>query len=162
MCRARAAYGCPTHAGEYEMTSPPFHAGDFVWCAFPEREHPARPSRRLHVGYTLAVSPDQAIVAYTTSQPLRHVAARPGVIHFSAEQAAEFGQMRPFWLHLWRVARLPVTPAWFPRLPDPASMVVGSVPMTLRRELEAKTKAIFSRHRTETEQLGPLLPRGGD
>lgn len=143
------------------MTSPPFHAGDFVWCAFPESEHPARPSRRLHVSYVLAVSTDQAIVAYTTSQPLRHVAGRPGVIHFSAEQAAQLGQMRPFWLHLWRLARLPVTLAWFPRLSDPAGMVVGSVSLTLRRELEAKTKEVFSRHRPETEQLGPPLPRGG-
>jgi len=143
------------------MSFSSFHAGDFVWCAFPEREHPARPSRHLHVCYVLAVAPDQAIVAYTTSQPMPHAAGRPGVIHFSAERAAALGQLRPFWLHLWRVARLPVTSGWFPRLSDPASMVIGSVTPAMRRELETKTKEVFTRHDRETEQLGPLRPRGG-
>jgi len=143
------------------MTSPPFHVGDFVWCAFPESEYPARPSRHRHVTYVLAVAADQAIVAYTTSQPSLYAAGRPGVIHFSAEHAADLGQMRAFWLHLWRVARLPVTPDWFPNLSDPANVVVGSVSQAMQRELEAKTKEVFTRHRLETEQLGTLRPRGG-
>jgi hypothetical protein len=144
------------------MTSPPFHVGDFVWCAFPEGEYPAKPSRHLHVSYVLAVSADQAIVAYTTSRPLRHAAGRPGVIHFSARQAADLGQTRAFWLHLWRVAHLPVTPVWFPHVSDPTNTMVGRVSQTMRRELEAKTKEVFSRHRPETEQLGPLRPRGAE
>lgn len=161
------------------MTFPPFHVGDFVWCAFPESEHPARPSRSRHVAYTLAVTGSipataitgssapseptyQCIVAYTTSQPLRHAAGRPGIIPFSAEQAAGLGQQRAFWLHLWRVAYLPVTPIWFPRLLDLSNGVVGSASRTVRRALEAKTKEVFSRHRPETEQLGPLRPRGGN
>ena len=36
------------------MTSSPFREGDFVWCAFPERENPVRPGP-LHLAYTLAV-----------------------------------------------------------------------------------------------------------
>lgn len=161
------------------MISLPFHVGDFVWCAFPEREHPVRPSRRLHVGYTLAITGSisaapiaapstpsdpayQCIVAYTTSQPWRHAMERPGAVSFSAEQAAGLGQQRAFWLHLWRVAYLPVTPIWFPRLSDPSNGVVGSVSRTMRRELEAKTKEVFNRHRLETEQLGPLRPRSGN
>jgi hypothetical protein len=144
------------------MTSPPFHVGDFVWCAFPESENPARPSRHHHVSYVLAASAEQAIVAYTTSQPLRQVAGRPGAIHFSAEQAANLGQTREFWLHLWRVVHLPVSPVWFPGLSNPANVVVGRVSQTMRRELEAKTKEVFSRHRPETEQFGPLRPRGGE
>jgi len=71
---------------------------------------------------------------------MRHAAGRPGVIHFSAEQAANLGQKRAFWLHLWRVARLPVTPVWFPGLSDPTGVVVGSASQTMRRELEVKTK----------------------
>jgi hypothetical protein len=161
------------------MTSAPFHVGDFVRCAFPESEHPARPSRYHHIAYTLALTGSissttitasstpsrlsyQCIVAYTTSQPLRHAAGRPGVIPFSAEQAADLGQQRAFWLHLWRIAYLPVTPVWFPRMSDPGNGVVGSVSLTMRRELEARTKETFSRHRRETELLGPLRPHGGD
>jgi hypothetical protein len=156
------------------MTPTPFHVGDFVWCAFPESEHPARPSHHLHVVYILVItrpisaatvsefsaSPGPTcLVAYTTSQPLRHAAGRPGVIPFSAEQAAGLGQQRAFWLHLWRVAHLPMTPTWFPRLPDPGNGVVGSVSVPMRRELDAKAKDVFRRHRLETEQLGPLRPR---
>jgi hypothetical protein len=100
----------------------------------------------------------QSIVAYTTSRSWPHAAGRPGVIAFSAEQAATLGQQRAFWLHLWRVAYLPVTPTWFPRLLTSGSGVVGTVPVTLRRELEAKTMEVFSRHGRDTEQLGPLRP----
>jgi hypothetical protein len=109
------------------LTSPPFHPGDFVWCAFPEHEAPDRPSRGLHIAYTLAVTgafsatvislsatpadpQAQSVVAYTTSQPRPHAGNRPGMVSFSAEEAATFGQQRPFVLHLWRVAYLPITP----------------------------------------------------
>jgi len=167
-----------TYPDGYGMTSPPFHVGDFVWCAFPESEHPVRPSRHLHVSYVLATTasisataianpstpPDhtyQCIVAYTTSQSRRHVIGRPGVVSFSAEQAAELGQQRAFWLYLWRVAYLPVTPIWFPRLSELGSGVVGSVSRAMQRELETKIKAVFTRHRPEIEQLGPLRPHDG-
>ena len=63
----------------------------------------------------------QAYVAYTTSRPPPHDGEQPVLSAFSAEQAAELNQRRPFWLHLQRVAFLPVTPQWFPRLPRAAS-----------------------------------------
>src|SRR5580698_9490591 len=37
------------------VISPRFVAGDLLWCAFPETEHPATPSRIQHIGYTLLV-----------------------------------------------------------------------------------------------------------
>ena len=156
------------------MSSFPFRAGDFVWCAFPESEHPVKPSDHPHIGYVLAVAAPkpapggstrpppsaahQAIIAYTTSQPWPHASGRPGVIAFSAEQAATLGQQRPFVLHLWRVAYLPVTLSWFPRLSMPGGGVAGSAPQTLRRELETRTMDVFRRHAENVEQLGPLRP----
>src|SRR5208283_1586866 len=140
------------------ITPPKFIAGDFVWCAFPESEHPARPSRIQHVGYTLLivgagatghrVSDHQhdAMIAYTTSRPWPHAAGRPGVIAFSSEQAATLGQRRGFVLHLWRVARLPVIPTWFPRLFAADAGVLGRASATLRIRLEDEAARVFARH----------------
>jgi hypothetical protein len=81
------------------------------------------------------------------------------MVSFSAEEAATFGQQRPFVLHLWRVAYLPITPAWFPNLATPGHGVVGSVPRKLRLEFEARTGEVFTRHLAEVERLGPLRPK---
>ncbi len=84
------------------MTVPPLQQGDFVWCAFPEREAPLRPGP-LHVGYTLAVAAvaggHGVMVAYTTSQPWSGPLP-PGVIAFDSEEAASLGQARAFVLDL--------------------------------------------------------------
>jgi hypothetical protein len=149
----------------------PFRPGEFVWSAFPQTEHPDRPSRHLHLGYVLTVTESrlatwgppldfehQAVLAYTTSQPWPHAAGRPGVISFSPEQALMLGQRRPFVLHLWRVAHLPVTLRWFPRLSTPERGVVGRVSATQRRQLETETTNVFTRHPDTVERLGPLRP----
>lgn len=148
------------------MTPPPIEAGDFVWCAFPEREHPASPSRHPHIGYALVVAlgtstagGPRAIVAYTTSRPGQHDGKRPGVVPFSAEEAAALGQKRPFWLHLWRIAYLPVTEAWFPNLASPDKVVLGRLPPARRTEIEAIAIRVQQRHPNEVERLGPLRPR---
>jgi hypothetical protein len=46
------------------VNQPTFRAGDFAWCAFPESEHPVRPSRHLHIAYreTATAEALQAIV----------------------------------------------------------------------------------------------------
>ena len=99
------------------MTLPALQQGDFVWCAFPERETPLRPGP-LHVAYTLAVaavgSGYGVMTAYTTSQTW--AGALPhGVIAFDSAEAAGLGQTRAFVLDLRRLAYLPITVAWFPR-----------------------------------------------
>jgi hypothetical protein len=64
-----------------------------------------------------------AIVAYTTSQ--LWPGSRPqGVVAFSTEEAAQLGQARGFVLDLRRMAYLPITPIWFPRLEDPGACSV--------------------------------------
>jgi hypothetical protein len=153
------------------VTAPRFIAGDFLWCAFPETEHPATPSRTHHIGYTLLVveagaasrrAPDHehdALIAYTTSRKWPHAAARPGVIAFSSDQAAMLGQRRGFVLHLWRVARLPVIPAWFPRLSAADAGVVGRASTTLRLRLADEAARVFARHADNVERLGPGTPK---
>ena len=76
------------------MSSSPLHRGDFVWCAFPEGEHPDIPNQHRHIGYVLTVadptgaqSEHRAMVAYTTSQPWPLAAQRPdaGVVGRASE-----------------------------------------------------------------------------
>jgi hypothetical protein len=153
------------------VNPPRFVAGDFLWCAFPETERPATPSRTQHIGYALVVveaaaaerrtadHDHDALIAYTTSRPWPHAAGRPGVISFTPEQAARLGQRRGFVLHLWRVGRLPVIPAWFPRLAAVDAVVVGRASTALRLRLAAEASAVFARHRDTFERLGPGAPR---
>jgi hypothetical protein len=147
-------------------TPPKFIAGDFVWCAFPETEQPTRPSRIRHIGYTLLIvepgaagrrvssHEHDALIAYTTSRPWPHAAGGPSVISFSSEQAATLGQRRGFVLRLWRVARLAVIPAWFPRLSAPDAGVLGHAPKSLRLRLEDEAARVFARHTDNAERLG--------
>ncbi len=109
------------------MTPPPLQQGDFVWCAFPEREAPLRPGP-LHVAYILAVAAVAGgygvMAAYTTSQPWTG-ALPQGVLSFDRSAAASLGQSRAFVLDLRRLAYLPLTVAWFPRLTEPDAGVLG-------------------------------------
>lgn len=148
------------------MSSSPLHRGDFVWCAFPEGEHPDVPSQHRHIAYVVTVADPtgaqtehRAMVAYTTSQPWPLAAQRPGVVPFALDRARALGQQHPFVLHLWRAAIVPVTPEWFPLLSAPDAGVVGRASEALKRELEAKLKDVLTRHRGSMDVLGPDRPR---
>ncbi|MDR3658288.1 MAG: hypothetical protein P4L48_22330 [Mycobacterium sp.] len=154
------------------MTNLPIEPGEFVWCAFPERENPDKPSRHLHVVYALVVAlatpgtggsgisgDPRAVVAYTTSRPWPIAARRPGVIPFTTDEAEAVGQTRPFWLHLWRVAYVPVTPIWFPQLGNPGHGVVGRLTQAKRLEIEAAAIRVQIRHEHDVERLGPHRPK---
>jgi hypothetical protein len=87
----------------------PLHHGDFVWCAFPEREAPLRPGP-MHVTYTVGIGGTptlpMAIVAYTTSQSWTG-ARPPGVVVLSAAEAAQLGKPGGLcWIcDRWRTSR---------------------------------------------------------
>jgi len=138
------------------VTAPALQQGDFTWCAFPEREAPLRPGP-LHVAHTLAVAAVAggygAMVAYTTGQPWAG-ALPPGVLAFDNEQAAGLGQARAFVLDLRRLAYLPLTATWFPRVGEAGTGVLGRAPRALRDRANAVT-AELARRRPET------LSRGG-
>ena len=82
---------------------PLLRQGNFAWCAFPEREAPLRPGP-LHVAYVAAGAGHHgAMVADTTSQPWPG-SLLVGVLAFTEEETAAFGQARAFVLNLRRLA----------------------------------------------------------
>ena len=140
------------------MTAHPFRVGEFVWCAFPVSENPIQPGPH-HIAYTLAVSgvaeDFSAILAYTTSQTAPAVLP-VGVRRFSASEAALLGQDKAFLLNLRRMAFLPVTSAWFPRLAWNDCGIVGRAPGALRREIEDAATDLMRRRGGDVERLGPF------
>ncbi len=140
------------------MTAPRLDQGDFVWCAFPEREAPLGPGP-LHVAYTLAVGAVAGgygvMAAYTTSQPWDG-ALPQGVIAFSSEEAAGLGQARAFVLDLRRIAYLPLTTRWFPRLDASGAGVLGRAPRPLRDRVNAIMGELVKRRPGTLTRSGPL------
>jgi len=140
------------------VTAPSLRQGDFVWCAFPEREAPLRPGP-LHVAYTLAVAEVgggyAVIAAFTTSQPW--VGALPqGVVAFDSTEAAGLGQARAFLLDLRRLAYLPLTAAWFPRIAAEGAGVLGRTPKALRDRPNMMATDLVKRRPESLSRSGPL------
>ena len=137
---------------------PALQQGDFVWCAFPEREAPLRPGP-LHVAYTLAVAAvgegHGVMATYTTSQPW--TGALPhGVIAFDGAEAASLGQARAFVLDLRRMAYLPLTTTWFPRAGEEGAGVLGRAPRVLRDRVNAMATELVRRRPESLSRGGPL------
>lgn len=140
------------------MTAPPLQQGDFVWCAFPEREAPLRPGP-LHVAYTLAVAVVAGgygvMAAYTTSQPWIG-SLPPGVLTFDSKEAAGLGQARAFVLDVRRLAYLPLTATWFPRTGEAETGVLGRAPKTLQDRVNAIATELAKRRPESLSRSGPL------
>jgi hypothetical protein len=134
--------------------------GAFVRVLFPTREKPRQPGL-LHIGYVLVVTATEAMVAYTTSQPWPAAVPLPaGARVFSPDEALRLNQSRAFLLRLDVLARLPLTPIWFPDLNRGASglnanEVIAVAPAPLQAEL-AKFAMNLARRRRELMQMrGP-------
>ncbi len=113
----------------------------------------------LHVAYTLAVAAVAGgygvMAAYTTSQPW--AGALPhGVIAFDSEEAAKLGQACAFVLDLRRLAYLPLTATWFPRLGGVGADVLGRAPKALRDRANAVTTELAKRRPETLTKSGPL------
>lgn len=145
------------------MTAPVLRQGDFVWCAFPEREAPLRPGP-LHVAYVLAVvgvaGGHGVMAAYTTSQPWAGTLPQ-GVIAFDVEAAAGLGQARAFVLDLRRLAYLPLAAAWFPRVGEAGAGVLARAQKALRDRVNATTTELARRRPETLSRSGPLWDPGG-
>lgn len=148
------------------MTSPPFREGDFVWCAFPEHENPVQPGP-LHLAYALAVSSSattggrqevSVLLAYTTTRPWLDPTRPRGVFVFDRQEAARLGQTRAFVMDLRRLAAVPVTPLWFPRLDQAGSGVQGRMPKQQQRQYLQIVEYLLTRRPEIIERLGPLWP----
>ena len=92
------------------------------------------PSGLLHIVYCIAVARPLAMVAYTSSQPWpADGTLPPGVRVIPAAAAAKLNQ-RPFVLYLNRLARLPLSPTWFPEFDEAGQGVAAHAPARLRQE----------------------------
>jgi hypothetical protein len=132
----------------------PIAEGAFVKTLFPTTERPRQPGL-LHIGYCLAVVRPLVLVAYTTSQPWPDGAPIPlGVRIFDASEATRLNQ-RPFVLRLDRIAKLPMTRAWFPDMHLPGQGVVAMAPRPLCDELLATMDALLRLRRERLTTLGP-------
>lgn len=129
--------------------------GAFVKTLFPTSEQPRRPGP-LHICYCFAVTRPIALVAYSSSQPWPAGGPLPlGVRIFEAAEAARLNQ-RPFVLYLNRLARLPLTPEWFPELRDPSQGIVAVAPVALRDQLlKTMMELMMQRRRDLIQKLGP-------
>lgn len=113
----------------------------------------------LHVAYTLAVAAvvggHGVMAAYTTSQPWAG-ALPQGVIAFDSAEAAVLGQARAFVLDLRRLAYLPLTTAWFPRVAEEGAGVLSRAPKALRDRVNAMTTELAKRRPETLSRSGPL------
>ncbi len=128
--------------------------GAFVRALFPTHEHPRRPGL-LHICYCLGVAPPIALLAYTSSQPWPAGSAVPlGVRIVDRDEAASLNQ-RPFVIYLNRIAKLPLSQAWFPEIGAANQGVVAVASTRLRNELMAAALALVKKRRDLIQQLGP-------
>jgi hypothetical protein len=95
------------------------------------------------------------MAAYTTSQPWSG-ALPEGVIAFTSAEAAGLGQTRAFVLDLRRLAYLPLTSAWFPRITAPDQGVFGRAPKALRDRVNAAATGLAARRPETLSRTGPL------
>ena len=106
--------------------------GDYVLCNFPFRES-SGPGPTAHIALCAATGrqgdTDFAIVFYTTSQTEYHGERRPPQYLFVSEaRAKELGQRSAFQVDASRVARLPLTPDYFPEIAGNTIRVRGHDP----------------------------------
>ena len=146
------------------LITSPYRAGDFVWCAFPEHENPARPGP-LHIVYILTASDPgvgsegRVLAAYTTTRPWSGGAAQPlGVFRFDRQQAAALGQRRAFVLDARRLAYVDMARSWFPHLDRPDRGILGHAPRVTRQSIGQVAEDLLTRHAELVEKRGPLWP----
>jgi hypothetical protein len=129
--------------------------GTFVRVLFPTRERPHVPGL-LHIGYVLTIAGNEAIVAYTTSQPWPAGTPLPaGARLIDAEEASHLNQSRAFVLRLGVLARLPIARTWFPDIDRPNQGVIAVAPALLRRELTRLATNLIRRRRELIDIRGP-------
>jgi hypothetical protein len=132
------------------VAGPPFGAGAFIWCRFPfgPPERPDRPGPARHIAYVLATADRGAValLAYTSSGRWRPATRTlpAGVIEFNAEAAGAVGQ-KPFHLDLRCLARVPITPEWFPDLDLPSRGTVGVAGKRLQNAIQAEARRLAER-----------------
>jgi hypothetical protein len=82
------------------------------------------------------------------------------VFLFDRQAATSLGQARAFVMDLRRLAALPVSLEWFPRLDQPNSGILGHMPKSRQRQYLQVVEDLLMRRSEIIERLGPLWPSG--
>jgi hypothetical protein len=102
------------------------------------------------------VADQEAIVAYTTSQPWPDGTPLPaGVRLFDAREAAQLNQSRAFILRLDVLARLPLARDWFPDMEQQDRSIIAVASASLRNELTRLATNLVRRRRDLLDIRGP-------
>jgi len=121
---------------------PPYIPGQFVWCLFPFSEEPGEPGLKEHIGYIADIRRKQAsqmtmMMLYTTSRQWNPDVPQPlGILPVNQDQARTMGQDKPFVVDARRIAFLPVTPSFFPRLMKPGNGIAGVAPKSFQQNVQ--------------------------
>ena len=145
------------------MTKPPFVPGQFVWCRFPYFEAPLSPGDKERIVYVADVrqKAGQQIFTvmslYTTTTRWEPGVPLPkGIIPITGVAATKMNQ-KPFVIDARKIAFIPATDEFFPRLRTPGSAVVYSAPAAFRRHIESVLAELAQRPDL-LELLGPHAP----
>lgn len=141
----------------------PFRPRQFVWCQFPYMEEPLRPGPKEHVGYVADVrqldgnAHVTVMSLYTTTVPWEpDLRLPPGVIPVEPQLARQMSQ-KGFVLDARRIAFIPVTPAYFPRLDRPDRGVLHTASKRFH-EVVQNTLVKLAQRPDLVVKLGPDAP----
>jgi len=145
------------------LSEPPFGLGQFIWCRFPYMEKPLRPGPKEHIGYIadireLGEDAHLAVMSiYTTTVPWEPRMRLPlGVIPVEPSAAAAMNQ-KGFVIDARRIAFMPVSLAFFPRLGKPNKGIVHTASPRFHR-LVQNTLLQLARRPDLIVALGPDRP----
>jgi hypothetical protein len=128
--------------------------GAFVRVLFPTPERPRQPGL-LHIGYVLGSTATEVMIAYTTSQPWPDTVPLPaGARVFDAAEAKALNQSRPFILRLDVLAKLPLTPFWFPDIGQTDQGVIAVAPARLQEQITDLAMNLVRRRRALIQMRG--------
>jgi hypothetical protein len=112
------------------LTAPPFEPRQFVWCRFPFFEDPLRPGPQEHIAYIVDLREIRehahltVMSLYTTTRPWQPGVKLPlGVLPVEPALARTMKQ-KAFVIDARKIAFLPLTPDFFPRLDRPDKGIV--------------------------------------
>jgi len=145
------------------LSKSPFVPGQFVWCRFPYFEAPLSPGEKERIVYVADLRQHAGrriftvMSLYTTTAEWEPNVPLPlGVIPITGVAAAKMKQ-KPFVIDARRIAFIPSTDEFFPRLQTPEGAVVYQATTAFRRHVES-ILAQLARRPDLLQLLGPHAP----
>jgi hypothetical protein len=145
------------------LSTPPFVPGQFVWCRFPYFEAPLSPGDKERIVYVADIRQTAGrqiftvMSLYTTTTPWEpNVPVPLGVIPITAAAASKMNQ-KPFVIDARKIAFIPGTDEFFPRLRTAQSAVVYQATNAFRRHVESILVELAERPDL-LQLLGPHAP----